>query len=76
MDSAKFRRHGTTLVIFSSGARARVGGQGTLVYFLSGAVGGHPGLGISFCRSTLARWGGPGTWEIFSSVAGRADGPW
>ena len=39
MDSAKFRRLGTTLVVFSSGARARVGGQGTLVFPFRGCWG-------------------------------------
>ena len=76
MDSAKFQRHFPDSALgefFSSGARAVVGGPGTL-YLLSGAVGGHPGLGISFGRSTCPV-GRSGDLGNFFSVTGHADGP-
>ena len=63
----------------SSGARARVGWSGTW-YSLSGLfLGAIRGLEniISFDRGTcpVGGGGGPGTWGLLFSVAGRADAP-
>ena len=82
-NSAKFQRHRPTFVFlfrirhpgsFFRPEHVPVRVVIGLGIFLSGLLGAIRDS-ESLSAGALARRGGPGTWRIFSSVAGRADGP-